>query len=111
MPYDAEKQMLRELAWLILPHLKCWFCKNPIMPPGINQNAKFGHRRHTFVNAQLTWHHLNEDREDNQFCLESLHHHYNIVNTNLVPCHPSCHRSYHKQLLITAGKRLEEVAP
>lgn len=93
----SELQMLRELAWLILPHLKCWFCKEPISAQGVGQNAKFGHRRHTRVAVNLTWHHLNEDRENNRFCIESLHYHYNVVNTNLVPCHPLCHRKYHNQ--------------
>lgn len=89
----AELQMLRELAWLVfgledgnatitIPR-QCCFCGFSLLrasPP-----PTFGHRRHTSPPLDLTWHHQDGNRENNS-------------RANLLPCHDSCHRSYHAQL-------------
>jgi len=76
----AELQMLREMAYLLLPDIACFFCKKPLIerPPDIT----FGHRRHPPVKVKLTAHHRNHNREDN-------------YRYNVQPCHQVCHQLYH----------------
>ena len=81
MPYDAEKQMLREIVWFLGPQVQCYFCDRVLFtrPPGMS----FGHRRHRKIVAKLTIHHKNENREDN-------------TEGNLVLAHTRCHKEFHR---------------
>jgi hypothetical protein len=88
MAYNAELQMLREFAHFYLPRLLCYFCQKPLME---KQVETFGHRRHPKVRARITLHHIDEDRQHNDWI-------------NLSWAHSACHRRFHKQLLLAAGK-------
>jgi len=88
MAYDAEKQMLRELAWFLLPQLPCFFCNKPLAGPLTRAefdtgHITFGHRRHGRVGVKITIHHKDENRDNNK-------------PENLTLCHRGCHEKYHK---------------
>lgn len=92
----AELQMLRELGWLILPRLECFFCHSPIM--GGPQGAMtFGHRRHPAIETKFTVHHEDKDRENNQIVglehimIMGLHQ----LKGNLKISHKRCHQQFH----------------
>jgi hypothetical protein len=78
----AELQMLREFGWLLLPRIPCHFCRQPLIT---RIPMTFGHRRHPPVTANLTVHHDDRNRENNE-------------TDNLKPCHAVCHRQYHANL-------------
>lgn len=85
MAYDAEKQMLRELAWWVLPQLNCWFCEKPFVLASEAEAKGFGHRRHTKIHVEFTMHHEDENRENNS------------IVTNIRISHSDCHKRHHKQ--------------
>lgn len=83
----SELQMLREVAWFYLHDKKCCFCNGYLIdspkrlgsaPDGLT----FGHRHHQRFPQNITFHHLDENRDNNK-------------PENIVPCHDSCHRSHH----------------
>lgn len=91
----AELQMLRELVWFAYgvdptsaetnaldPMLSCYFCHEFLLirPGGMT----FGHRRHPKIDVDITIHHIDENRENNN-------------PSNLADCHSSCHKSYHNK--------------
>lgn len=88
----AEFQMLREVAWLLLPHFRCPFCKNHLLirPAEIT----FGHRRHSSINVKVTVHHRKHDRNLNRttaiFAEE--------VQGDVTLVHKACHERYHANL-------------
>src|SRR5882724_1105396 len=96
----SELQMLRELAWFLLPHLECRFCHEPIMrhPQGA---MTFGHRHHPPVETRFSIHHENRDRFDNR--REGLHAISHPLNTpvlsqmagNIKIAHKRCHDQFH----------------
>ena len=83
MPYDGEKQMLREFFLHIGSYLCCYFCKKPLLWPFPRPDT-FGHRRHNRVRALVTLHHLDENRENN-------------ADSNLAWCHSDCHKKHHRE--------------
>lgn len=85
MAYDAEKQALRELAYFILPSLRCHFCQQPFLSQAQAEAQGFGHRRHRHLAITFTMHHLDENRE------------HNSIERNIRICHPECHKKYHKE--------------
>ncbi len=85
MAYDAEKQMLRELANWVLPRFNCCFCNEPMMDTRTAERQGFGHRRHTSVRELITFHHKDENRDNNS-------------RDNVGICHPPCHKKYHRSL-------------
>jgi hypothetical protein len=90
MAYNAELQMLREFYLLYAARELCFFCHKPIYAS--HNDVTFGHRRHTKVwELNFTVHHDDENRENN-------------ADSNLKGCHSTCHRRYHKQLLLAAGR-------
>lgn len=91
MAYNAELQMLRELAFWSLPQMRCCFCNKLFMLP---IGLTYGHRRHGKVHIKLAFHHMDNDRENN--ALE-----------NIGLCHSACHKKHHQQKRAEA-KRLEE---
>lgn len=97
MAYDAEKQALRELANWVLPQFQCWFCKEPFINQKDGERQGFGHRRHRAVNTDFTFHHRDENRENNVIALNN-----GQLYGNVVIAHPHCHRKHHNQ------KRREE---
>ena len=93
MPYNAELAMLREFYLLYAPRELCHFCGRPL---AVRRNTTFGHRRHTKVwELDFTVHHEDENRENN-------------ADLNLKGAHSTCHRRFHKQLLIKGGRYEEE---
>lgn len=84
----SERQMLREIAWLICPRLTCELCKLPLIYRP--RTMTFGHRRHPPFIMRLTTHHRNHKREDN-------------TDPNLALVHSSCHKKYHAE--VNSGKR------
>jgi alpha-beta hydrolase superfamily lysophospholipase len=78
----AELQMLREYFWRTAPEILCRFCLKPLaeLPHGIT----FGHRRHPPVDVDITMHHEDRDRENNQL-------------VNIKPSHTRCHKTFHGQ--------------
>jgi len=90
--------MLRELVWKLLsvpqhivdncakggyifhPPTGCYFCGKPLLVRP--DDMTFGHKRHPRVNTDITIHHIDEDRTNND-------------PSNLAECHDSCHRSHH----------------
>jgi len=92
--YNAELQMLREFYLLHAPQITCCFCGKPIMRE--RDDATFGHRRHTKIwELNFTVHHDDEDRENN-------------ARSNLKDSHSTCHRKYHKSLLLHGGTSAKE---
>jgi hypothetical protein len=91
MSYDAEKQMLREFYLLYAQRNLCFFCGEPLLE--VKKPTTFGHRRHTKIwELNFTVHHEDENRENN-------------TDSNLKGCHSTCHRRFHKQLLLTGGTK------
>lgn len=91
MAYDAEKQMLRELANWVLPQLQCCFCQEFMLDQKEGERQGFGHRRHRKLLVEITFHHgPNEDREDNRIPIPGFG-----IKGNVNICHPHCHRKYH----------------
>lgn len=94
----SELQMLRELVWLhfsvteteaallhtsglLIPALRgCFFCHKPLLIRP--DKMTFGHSHHPPINVDITQHHIDENRENND-------------PSNLADCHSSCHRSHH----------------
>ncbi len=89
----SELQMLREMGWHFLSLNLCYFCKRPLtsLPPDMT----FGHKRHPRVSADLTIHHIDENRENNS-------------PENRAPCHDSCHRSFHAKKRAVVNKTYRE---
>jgi hypothetical protein len=87
--------MLRELGHLILPELRCYFCRKPLMH---RREESFGHRRHGPVPICFTVHHINEDRDDNRFLITDLIYPPSDSVDNLVLAHPLCHKVHHGKL-------------
>lgn len=86
----SELQMLREIGWLLLPTLPCYFCHKAL----VNRiQMTFGHRRHPPITVKLTVHHEDRDRDNNS-------------DVNLHLCHSKCHRDYHANL-----RRMHEYDP
>lgn len=85
MAYNAELQMLRELAYWILPQLSCHFCSEPLMTQKEGERQGFGHRRHRKVHVVITFHHRDENRSNNS------------ILDNVKIAHPHCHRKYHNK--------------
>lgn len=102
----SELQQLRELVWFMFgatpadqaTHLAGWkfccFCRGPLLSRPLTMT--FGHRHHPPVNADITLHHKNENREDND-------------PSNLDLCHDSCHRSHHAKKRALIQKTRKEV--
>lgn len=57
----------------------------------------FGHRRHGPVPVRFTFHHYDENRENNKFVIEDLLYLWpkQIPRGNLVIAHPKCHKEHH----------------
>lgn len=77
----CELTMLRELCWLLigLGNLKCYFCKCSMLNAA---RLTFGHHHHPPITSPITVHHIDENRDNNDF-------------SNLALCHRECHHSYH----------------
>ena len=98
--YNAEKQMLRELAWFLLPQISCFFCRLSLAGGAAARQFfdglfTFGHRRHSMVLVKITVHHLDEDRNNNK-------------PGNLVLAHSKCHREYHNKKRMEAKNAVQE---
>ena len=84
----AELQFGRELAWKYLYYKTCHFCAcwlvNTPSQVGdkIVEVPTLGHRRHIRFPQDVTQHHIDENRDNND-------------PSNLADCHESCHRAYH----------------
>lgn len=94
----SELQMLRELVWWLLSKrevMYCYFCKGPLL---IDRpiSMTFGHRRHPKIDVDITLHHVDENRDNNE-------------STNLVPCHSHCHKSYHAQKRALVRKEVQSL--
>jgi hypothetical protein len=76
----SELQMLREVGWLILSQNTCFFCHRKLLerPPSMT----FGHRRHPPIEARITVHHDDKNRENN-------------TDANLKFSHKLCHVAFH----------------
>lgn len=97
MAYNAELQMLREFFLLYAPRETCYFCGDPLIVR--DSKRTFGHRRHTKIwELNFTVHHDDENRENN-------------TDSNLKGCHSTCHRRFHKQLLLLGGQKCTPVNP
>lgn len=82
----SELAMCREIAWIYLHDKKCYFCGcSMLLPPktlGSPPEVTWGHRHHYKILIEVTFHHINENREDNS-------------PGNRAVCHSACHRSHH----------------
>jgi hypothetical protein len=93
----SELQMLRELAWWVLPYLECEFCHEPILR-GPQGGMSFGHRRHPPLDdTRFTIHHRDRDRDNNTrlglVTLPAIG--AAQMNGNVVIAHKRCHTAYH----------------
>ena len=94
----AELQQLREVAWFYLHNKKCYFCQGYLIdsPKRLGspiEGLTFGHRHHTRFPQDITFHHIDENRDNNK-------------PENVVPCHDSCHRSHHTRKRSTLRKEI-----
>lgn len=98
----SELQMLREVGWLVLAHLKCRFCKNHLLERPANMT--FGHRRHPPITVKLSVHHIKHDRDKNKttaiFAEE--------IQGDVTLVHKSCHERFHANLRRTSESELDE---
>lgn len=99
----SELQMLREISWLILPHLKCPFCRNYLIterPAGMT----FGHRRHPPITIKLSVHHRKHDRDKNKTVAIA----FEEIQGDVTLVHKSCHERFHANLRRTSEPELDE---
>ena len=78
----SELQMLREIAWLLLPDRHCTFCGKLLLATDNPRNKQFGNRRHGPVPVELTTHHEDYNRDNNDW-------------ENLALVHTNCHKVHH----------------
>lgn len=93
----SELQMLRELAWWVLPRLECYFCHRPILD-GPQTAMTFGHRRHPpLVDTKFTMHHADKDRENNTVGRLIYKTMSDLVQSsgNVKIAHKRCHQAFH----------------